>query len=130
MKRALSIVSFLFLLLLTIPAVQAQQALTQTYTASDGSFSMMYPTDWTVDDSLGFTQFSSGPTIALNQAMEPLKSGDMGVALFITPNSFLDGMSITGNNISELISNFSVRLGHPNPTAEDLTVGACGGELV
>ena len=126
MKRALSILSFLFLILLTIPAAQAQDTLTQTYTTSDGSFSIMYPTGWKADDSYsaaGFTQFSSGPTIAINQAMQPLKSGDMGVALFVIPNTFLTSMSITGDNISEIATNFSDKLGHPNSTAEDLKVG-------
>ena len=50
MKKPLSILSLLFLLLLTIPAAQAQEALTQTLTAPDNSFSMMYPAGWTVSE--------------------------------------------------------------------------------
>lgn len=126
MKKALGILSFLFLILLAIPIAQAQDTLTQTYTSADGTFSIMYPTGWNVNDSYlgaGFTQFSSGPSIAMNQAMETLKSGDMGVALFLTPNSFLEGMSITGDNIGALAANLGIRLGHPNSTAKDLTVG-------
>ena len=68
MKKPFSILSLLFLILLTIPAVQAQEGLTQTLTAPDNSFSMMYPTGWTearaTSGTLSFIQFSSGLNFA------------------------------------------------------------------
>lgn len=131
LKRMVSTLSFLFLLCLARSAAQAQDALTQTYTPPEGTFSVMYPAGWTADNAYmgaGFVQFSSGPSLANFDAFAPLVSGDMGVALYFLPENNLSQdliqMRVAEGPMQDIVSTLSLVYGHPASTIEDFALGS------
>lgn len=89
-RHALFQVGF-FVLLFTFPFVlNAQEALTQTYTSADAMFTMSYPEGWTVEEENGLIRFSS------DQAFIQVNYRDYGAEVTLSEILEYDILEIMG----------------------------------
>ncbi len=116
MRKVLIILSVLLSFGWTFAVTRAQEALTQTFTAADGSFSFMYPADWQVRDTGFGKTLVSVPAASLEGEIDYL---NFPGALKDNMRQLLTskgGAAASSTEISDLQIN-----GHPAVQAESLT---------
>ena len=95
MKRLLSIVLLVALVVIPFHAFAQEGPKTQEYATEDGTFSLMYPADWVVEElpdvplpGVGFAN-TQDALDHLNSSQSQLQSGDAVIETLIFPMQFL-----------------------------------------
>lgn len=118
MNKILRPLICIFVVFLATLVVQAQSSLTQTFTASDGSFSIMYPDAWTVNAQPNFTRFTTATLPA--KLSDPFQPGQMFVNIN-SPSALADA-GVKGDNLHDFVTSFLTVL-NLSLSLEDLTIG-------